>query len=58
MIIHLQAVKIELDAKDMVGWMFGHHRGNTMHSLLISDCRYMMNLIPRVEVNHCFRETN
>ena len=31
---------------------------NTSHSLLISDYRYLLGLIPTVKVSHCFQEAN
>lgn len=37
-------------------WVSGHACSNTAHSVLILDCRYLLNLIPRQTIKHCFRE--
>ena len=54
----MQAVEIEIDAKVMADWVVGSTSINTAHSVLISDCRYLMEKMPRVKIRHCFREAN
>ena len=49
-----QVVEVELDVKVVVEWLVGQDNMNTTHSLFISDCKYLLGLIPRVNVNHFF----
>ena len=53
-----QVVEVELDVKVVVKWLREQDNMNTAHSLFISDCRYLLGLIPRVKVNHFFQEAN
>ena len=51
-------MEIKIDAKVVVDWVAGNASINTAHSVLISDCRYLMEQMPRVKIRHCFREAN
>lgn len=52
------AVEVELDAKVVVDWMTDRTRDNITYSILISDYKYLMNLISTMVVKHCYREAN
>ena len=51
-------MEIEIDAKVVADWVVGSTSINTVYSVLISDCRYLMEKMPRVKIRHCFREAN
>ena len=38
--------------------MVGSTSINTAQSVLISDCKYLMEQMPRVKLRHCFKEAN
>ena len=52
------AVEIEIYAKIIFGWVFGNHNSNLHHIFLIMDCMTLINQIPQVRMNHCFRKAN
>ena len=54
----MQEVEIEIDANIVADWVVGSTSINTTHSVLISDCGYLMEQLPRVEIRHCLREAN
>ena len=54
----MQAVEIEIDAKLVADWVVGSTSINTAQSVLISDCKYLMEQMPRVKLRHCFKEAN
>nr|POE76898.1 putative ribonuclease h protein [Quercus suber] len=54
----MQAVEIEIDVKTVADWVVGSTSINTAHSVLISNCRYLMEQLPKVKLKHCFREAN
>ena len=56
--MEMQAVEIEIDAKAVADWVVGSTSINTTHSVLISDCGYLMEQLPRVKIRHCLREAN
>lgn len=55
---NLQAVQVELDAKVVMNWMSSSACISTAHSSLITNCKFLLAQIPRVKINHCFREAN
>ena len=52
------AVEVELDTRVVVDWMTDRTRDNIAYSILISDYKYLINLISTVVVKHCYREAN
>ena len=51
-------VEVEMDAKVVLGWLSGQHNANRAHFLLITDCRKLIEKIPKVKMLHSHREGN
>lgn len=54
----IHVVEVELDARVVGDWMADRTRDNIDYSILISDYKYLMNLISTMVVKHCYREAN
>ena len=49
---------IELDAKLIVGLLQKSDGHQNCIDALVSDCKIELENIPRVQINHCYREAN
>ena len=55
--LNLLAVKIEIDARVMIGWVIEDYKCNSYYTFLIMYCRALLSRISQVKMNHlCFRE--
>ena len=56
--LKLPVVIIELDAKLIVGLLQKSDGHQNCIDALVSDCKIELENIPRVQINHCYREAN
>ena len=56
--LKLPAVIIELDAKLIVDLLQKTDGHQNCIDALVSDCKTELGNIPRVQINHCYREAN
>ena len=56
--LSLEAVQVEVDASAVISLLSQATHANGEFSLLIDDCKNLMESIPQVYLLHCFREAN
>ena len=56
--LSLEAVQVEVDASTVISLLSQATHANGEFSLLIDDCKNLMESIPHVYLLHCFREAN
>ena len=56
--LNLENVIIELDAKLLVDLLMKDERSSNGNEVITADCKEGLKRIPRVRIQHCFREAN
>ena len=56
--LSLEVVQVEVDASAVISLLSQVTHANGEFSLLIDDCKNLMESIPHVYLLHCFREAN
>ncbi|XP_030964717.1 uncharacterized protein LOC115985976 [Quercus lobata] len=52
------AVVVEMDAKVIIEVLNNPNNTNLIISSIVDDCRKLASRIPRIQFEHCYRETN
>ncbi|KAL0007753.1 hypothetical protein SO802_009255 [Lithocarpus litseifolius] len=56
--LNISSLVVELDAKAIVDVLLNANYVNNVISPFLDDCRLLMTLFSRLQVNHCYREAN